>query len=200
MKLSYTEWEVLKAFSNKLDTILANQVEIKSKLEAIFNQGAAMATKQDLQQNMQDLRDLGQQYLDFIKAKDDLIAERDATVAALQQQIADLLAQVAAGQITIAEAQAKAAELQASIDEAVTSSQATEDALRAGLPGVPPVGGTTLDLSYADKASFDAAVAAYTGPEAVTLDGVEVKAGTTPSLDYFTHSATGEINTSGPTD
>jgi hypothetical protein len=54
--------------------------------------------------------------------------------------------------------------------------------------------------SYVDVASFNAAVAAYTGPERVTLDGVDVKAGTDPSLDYFSHSADGSVSNSGPTD
>lgn len=145
-----------------------------------------MAGIADLKQNMQDLEAIAQQYLDFIIAKDALIAEKDA-------KIADLVAQLAAGTITITE-------LQAGIDEAVAASQATEDKMRAGLPGVPPVGGTPLNVSYPDRASFDAAVAAYTGPERVTLDGADVKAGTDPALDYFSHSATGEVNTSGPTD
>jgi hypothetical protein len=65
---------------------------------------------------------------------------------------------------------------------------------------VPPVGGTPLSPSYASRAEFDTGVAAYTGPEAVTLDGTEVKAGTSPAIDYFSHSADGSISTSGPTD
>ncbi len=145
-----------------------------------------MATLADLKQNMLDLQALAAQYLDLIKAK-------DAANAALQAQIADLVAQVAAGTLAIAD-------LQAGIDQAVADSQATEDQLRAGLPGVPPIGGTPLNPSYPDRASFDAAVAAYTGPEAVTVDGTEVKAGTSPSLDYFSHSADGSVSTSGPTD
>ena len=145
-----------------------------------------MATLAELHQNMLDVQGLAQQYLDLIIAK-------DAANAALQARIADLVAQVAAGTLAVTE-------LQAGIDAAVADSQATEDALRAGLPGVPPVGGTPLNPSYADRASFDAAVAAYTGPEAVTVDGVEVKAGTAPSLDYFTHSADGSVSNTGPTD
>jgi hypothetical protein len=182
--LSYTD---IRRFDDKLDAIIAGQARIESNQVVLINQGASlMATVQDLLQNMKDLQDLSKQYLDLIIAK-------DAAAAALQTQIADL---VAAAGISAAEKEA----LQAAIDQAVAESQATEDALRAGLPGVPPVGGTPLAPSYADRVSFDAAVVAYTGPEAVTVDGVEVKAGTAPSLDYFSHSATGEVNVSGPTD
>lgn len=145
-----------------------------------------MSAIDDLKQNMVDLRALAQQYLDLIIAK-------DAANAALQAEITRLISEA---NISAAEK----AQLLSDIGAAVTDSQATEDLMRAGLPGVPPVGGTPLDVSYADRASFDAAVAAYTGPEAVTVDGVEVKAGTTPSLDYFSHSADGSVNTSGPTD
>jgi hypothetical protein len=182
--LSYSDY---RRFDDKLDAVLAGQARIESNQAVIINQGASlMATVQDLLQNMTDLQDLSKQYLDLIVAK-------DAAAAALQAQIADL---VAAAGISAAE---KAA-LQAAIDEAVAASQATEDALRAGLPGVPPVGGTPLAPSYADRASFDAALSTYTGPEAVTVDGAEVKAGTSPGLDYFSHSATGEVSVSGPTD
>ncbi len=63
--------------------------------------------------------------------------------------------------------------------------------------GTPPA---SLQSSYADNASFMAAVGAYTGPEQVMLDGIEVKAGTAPALLYFSHSADGSVNTTGPTD
>jgi len=181
MKLTYSD---IRRFDDKLDLILSNQA-------VIINQGALiMATVAELLQNMQDLRDIAQQYLDLIIAK-------DAANAALQQQIADL---VAAANISAAE---KAA-LQAGIDSAVADSQATEDAMRAGLPGVPPTGGTPLNLSYPSKGEFDVAVAAYTGPERVTFTDstgtVDSKAGTDPSLDYFLHSADGSVSTTGPTD
>ena len=156
--------------------------------------------KAQLDQNTADLRSIGQAYLDFILAKDAMIAELTAALAARDATINGLLTRVAAGEVSLADAQAEIAAAQAAFEAAVVDTQATEDALRAGLPGVPPVGGTPLNLSYVDAASFSAAVAAYTGPEAVTLDGAEVKAGTAPALDYFTHSATGEVNTTGPTD
>lgn len=79
-------------------------------------------------------------------------------------------------------------------------SEATENKMRAGVPGVPPVGGTPLLTGYASRAEFDAAVVAYTGPERVTVDGADVKTGTDPSLDYFSHSADGSVSTVGPTD
>jgi len=177
----------LRHFDDKLDAILAHQAEIALAQQAILNQGAAlMSGIEALKQNLVDIRDLAQQYLA-------LIISKDAAAAALQQKINAL---VDASNLAAAEK----TQLLADIDSAVTASQTTEDALRAGLPGVPPVGGTPLTPSYADRASFDAAVAAYTGPEGVTLDGSQVKAGTTPSLDYFSHSADGSINTSGPKD
>lgn len=159
-----------------------------AELLALINQLGVriMAGIAELKQNMVDLRGLAQQYLDLIIAK-------DAANAALQAQITDLInaSNLAAAEKT---------QLLADIDQAVTDSENTENLMRAGLPGVPPVGGTPLDTSYPDRVAFDAAAAAYTGPEAVTLDGTEVKAGASPALDYFTHSASGEINTSGPTD
>ena len=199
MGISYGDW---KQLNDKLDAILAGQVRIESDLAGALStqEGIIMGLREELAQNMTDLRDLAQRFLDFIIAKDALIAERDAAVAARDAQIADLLAQLAAGQITQAEMQVKIDAANATLADAVASSQATEDAMRAGLPGVPPVGGSPLNPSYADGSSFSAAAAAYTGPEAVTLDGSEVKAGTAPALDYFTHSATGEVNTTGPTD
>lgn len=162
-----------KAIERRLDSIT-------SLLEGI------MANLDDLKQNMVDLRALADQLLDLIKTKDD-------TNAALVQQIKDLVAQHVTDQATLDA-------LNAGIDAAVSDSQATEDKLRAVIPGVPPVGGTPLATTYADRASFDAAVAAYTGPERVTIDGADAKAGTDPSLDYFTHSADGHIDNVGPTD
>lgn len=181
MRLTYSE---IKSFDDRLKLVLSNQA-------VIINQGVNLMSeitelKAALLQNMADLRELAQKYLDYIIAKDGIIAEKD-------QKIADLMDEVASGGMTIQEAKT-------AMMEAIGESQAAEDAMRAGLPGVPPVGGTPLDPSYVDQASFDAAVADYAGPEAVTLDGAEVKAGTSPSLDYFTHSADGSINTSGPTD
>lgn len=143
----------------------------------------------ELEQNLTDLETLADQMLA-------LIAANDARAAALQQQITDL---VNAANISAAE---KAA-LQTRIDAAVAKSQALEDKERAGIPGVPPVGGTPLSPNYATRAEFDAAVAAYTGVERVTLDGNEVHAATDTSAtpaEYFSHSADGSVSTSGPTD
>jgi len=132
-----------------------------------------------LETNLNDMSGLADQYIAFVVAADGIQAD-------LRAQIATLLAGDAA--------------LAAKADAAFANSEALENKMRAGLPGVPPVGGTPLNTSYADRAAFDAAVAAYTGPESVTVDGTEVKAGTSPSLDYFTHSADGSVSTSGPTD
>jgi hypothetical protein len=86
----------------------------------------------------------------------------------------------------------------------VADLKAHADALGGALPGAtpttPPVV-VPLAASFPDNATFTAAVAAYTGPEAVTLDGSPTsKTGTTPSLDYFTHGDQGGvIDQTGPT-
>lgn len=134
-----------------------------------------------LTQNLADMSDLADQYIELVVAS-------DGVQAALRAEIAALVAGDAA--------------LAAKISTAFDNSEATENKMRAGLPGVPPVGGDPLLTSYDTNALFTAAVAAYTGPELVNLDGAQVKAGTTPSIDYFTHSdgsPAGVINTVGPT-
>lgn len=132
-----------------------------------------------LSQNLDDMSGLADQLIAFILAADGIAADLRAQIAAL-----------VAGNTALA----------AKVSSAFDKSEALENKLRAAVPGVPPIGGEPLLTSYADRASFDAAVAAYTGPEAVNLDGIEVKTGTAPALEYFTHSADGSINTSGPTD
>lgn len=138
-----------------------------------------MSREDDLVQNLDDISGLVDQVIGLIVAADANAARLEAEIVAL----------VTAGGIT-------AAKVQAAFDK----SEAAENKLRAVVPGVPPVGGTPLLTSYADRAGFDAALAAYTGPEAVNVDGSEVKAGTAPALDYYTHSADGSVNTMGPTD
>lgn len=143
----------------------------------------------DLTQNLEDITGLAQQLVDLIAAK-------DAAAAALANENAAL---VAAANISAAEKAALTDKMAAALAKSI----AAEDKLRAAIPGVPPVGATPLDVSYPDKASFDAAVGAYTGVESVTLDGAEVHAATDTSAapaNYFTHSADGHIDTSGPTD
>lgn len=55
--------------------------------------------------------------------------------------------------------------------------------------------------SYPDRVLFNETVAAYKGPEAVTIDCTPtIKGGSSPSIDYYTHSADGSISTTGPTD
>ncbi len=174
------------------------QPEVLARLEQLTNavagltalvtsQGAQLMEKIDqLTENLQDMSGLVDQLLQ-------VISTGDAEKQALRQQVADLIA--AAG---IAEAD-KAA-LAEKIEAAFAKSEETENKMRAAIPGAPPVGGSGLGTSYADRAAFDAAVAAYTGPEAVTVDGTEVKAGSTPSIDFYSHSADGSVSTSGPTD
>jgi hypothetical protein len=132
-----------------------------------------------LTQNLDDMSTLADELIAFIVAADGVQADLRAQIETLVAADAALAVQVGA---------------------AFDKSEAVENKMREGLPGVPPVGGEPLLQSYPNAGAFDGAVAAYTGPEAVTLDGIEVRAGTAPSLDYFTHSATGEINTTGPTD
>lgn len=132
-----------------------------------------------LSQDLDDMSGIADQYIAFVVAN-------DGVQAGLRAQIDALVAGDAA----------TAAKVTAAFDKA----EATENKMRAGLPGVPPVGGTPLLNSYASGAEFDAAAAAYTGPEAVTKDGIEVKAGTAPALAYFSHSADGSVNTTGHSD
>jgi len=168
--------------------------EIIKALNAITKQGdRIMATLQEaLEQvkaarvNIGDMHDLFSKFLDFLTEKDRLNAE-------LQKQVAKLIADANIDAAAKAELSAAAAELFA-------ASEAEENTMREALPGVPPVGGTPLATLYANYAEFSAAVAAYTGPEGVTLDGQNAKPGTAPTLDYFTHSADGSISTTGPTD
>lgn len=177
MDLTYTEWKrfekSLKRIERKVDLILTNQ-------------GALMSTVAAVRQDLADTKGIVQQLIGFI-------VNNDAEKAALKQKIADLIAVAAI-------AQADKDALQAEIDSAFTEAEDLENTARAGLPGVPPVGGTPLNQSYPSATEFDAAVAAYTGPEAVTKDGIEVKQGTAPALDYFSHSADGSVSTTGPTD
>jgi hypothetical protein len=67
-----------------------------------------------------------------------------------------------------------------------------------GVPGGPPIS-LTMQADYASEAAFNADLADYHGPESVILDGTEVKWGMTPALEYFSHSGTGHVNTTGPT-
>jgi hypothetical protein len=73
--------------------------------------------------------------------------------------------------------------------------QALADAIVANTPQEPPPG---LPTSFADRAAFDTAVADYVGGSDVQLDGVSVKAGTVPSLVFYT-KADGSIDNVGPT-
>lgn len=139
-----------------------------------------------LSQNLDDMSGLVDQ---LVK----VITDGDAIAADLRRQVADL---IAAANINAAE---KAA-LTAKVDAAFTKSEDVENKMRAAVPIVPPVGGRPLASSYASRAEFDAAVQAYDGPESVTLDGSEQRTGTTPAIDYFSHSGDGSISLSGPTD
>lgn len=172
--------------------ILQRLAGLDTKVTALQDRiDTLMNTIAEIRQDLADTKGVVQQLVTFIQ-------NNDAEKAALKQQIADLIAKAAIDQA------AKDA-LQADIDAAFSEAEDLENTARAGLPGVPPVGGTPLDQSYADRASFDAAVLAYTGPEEVDVvdaagAATAVKTGTTPALTYFTHSATGAVDTTGPTD
>ena len=106
------------------------------------------------------------------------IAARNATDVTLQSAVD---AAVAAAGL----AQAAQAALQTGIDAAFTKAEA-DRALVAPPANLPPP--TVLVASYPTAADFNTAVAAYTGPEEVDLDGTSVKAGTSPALTYFTQT------------
>jgi len=136
--------------------------------------------------------------LEEIKAETgQYIADRDARDAALQAiidakdaAIAGLMAELAAGAITIQEFQAQAA-------GAALQADAAADLLPPVRPPNVPV---TLAAAYVSADALIAAAAAYPGP--ATLDGATLTTvgGTSPQLDFFSHSADGSVSTTGPTD
>lgn len=181
--MTYDQWE-RKRRSEK------RQKKVLSRLNQIITlQGLIMASVQQIRTDLADTKALVVQLIGIVVGNDVIVAE-------LKQKIADLVA--AAG---IAQTEKDA--LQVEIDAAFAEAEDLENTARAGVPGVPPTGGTPLLPSYADRAAFDTAVADYKGPEQVMLDGTEVKAasdGSTDVLTYYTHSATGAVDTSPPTD
>jgi hypothetical protein len=76
----------------------------------------------------------------------------------------------------------------------------TASAITADPAGGTGGGGTpaALATSFPNRKAFEDAVLAFTGKEGVTIDGVNVGAGS-PILAYFTHSATGGIDMVAPT-
>lgn len=178
-----------------------------------------------LNTNVDDYRDLIIAYQGALATSE---TQKAVLVAANAQALSDLNDAVQA-KLT---AQAQKDAVQTLYDQAVTAMEAlvartdaVENDARAGLPGVPPIETPTdpatppvdpdpatptdpvvvgiLAPSYADRASFDAAVAAYSGVEQVTLDGAEVKAASDAAAapaNYFSHSADGSIDLAGPTD
>lgn len=161
-----------RRFDDKLDLILANQVIILS------NQGKIMASQQQV---LDDLDTINSEIAAFI-------ADHEAIDDALRAQVKDLTDKLAADEISLAA-------FQTGTDAAFEKAEKAKDALKK--PGNPV---TPLDAKYDTRALFDAAVAAYAGPEEIDVDGGMVKPGTTPALAYFTHSADGSVSTTGPTD
>jgi hypothetical protein len=169
----------------KLDRILYELRRLVAGQRTELHQGAhIMDQMDDLSTNLADLQALVDQILT-------VNTDSDAEKVRLRAQVADFIATAAI------DAAAKAA-LQEKIAAAWAASEKVENDLRAKVPGMPPVGGTPLLTTYADKAAFDAAVAAYTGPEAVTLDGAEVKTGTAPALAYYLDAAAGGVSNVPP--
>ena len=182
--LTYRDW---KEMQDKLDTILTQNAAILANQSIIIQQGVDMAASgQQVTQNLRDITELAQQLFEYV-------VSRDAEMERLKQAAKDAI-----DRANIADAAKQA--LQSDMDAAFQASEDTENDLRAKIAGLPPVGGTPLVPSYPDRASFDDAVGKYTGPEAVNLDGNEVKSGSQPALEYFTHSSDGRIDTAGPTD
>lgn len=178
-----------------------------------------------LNQNIEDMRSLFVDYQTALATAETQKAQLVQDVLAANQTAADAIAQMNLAKAAKDQIQALLDQATADIAAAVDKTDDVENAARSGLPGVPPIETPTdpgtppadadpttptepavvgiLAPSYASRADFDAAVATYAGAEAVTIDGSEVHAATdaaaTPAI-YFSHSATGEINTSGPTD
>jgi hypothetical protein len=132
-------------------------------------------TVQDLQNDLDALKQDISNY----------IAARDAADVGLKQQVVDLTAAHVTDQAALDA-------MNTGIEAAFTKAEEA----RALIPA--PGGGTlppaALAASYADRATFDVAVGAYTGPEEVDVDGTAVKTGTTPALAYFTQ-ADGSVST-----
>lgn len=136
-------------------------------------------------ENLNDMRGLVDQLLAVIQ-------QGDAEKQALRAQVAQLVADAGLAE----EARQALAE---KIEQAFAASEDTENKMREAIPGAPPVGGTPLLQSYATRDEFEAAVSSYTGPEAVTLNGVNMRAGTEPALAYFDHpESDGRIDTTDP--
>lgn len=180
----------------------AHLAQIEASLSTLTHQGVtimtaltdAVAQVKATRVNIADMHDLFSQW-------QDLLVQKDAINQAQQAQILELIANAAIDDAAKLELTTAATEsFQASTDE--------ENRIRLAIQGVPPVGVTPLPTSFADKAAFDAGVAAYTGPEAVTYatvaaGEVEVKGGTQPALAYFQHSVDGTesgVDTTGPAD
>lgn len=116
--------------------------------------------------------------LDTIQTEfDALTAKRDKIDDDLKAEIAKLLAGNPA--------------IQAQVDAAFAKAEALKEVLTMN---------TTLPSSFVDKADFVKQVDAYNGVEKVMLDGNVYAGGTDPALNYYTHSADGHIDTTGPSD
>lgn len=105
--------------------------------------------------------------LDEIKTGfDDYVAKRDKIDDGLRDEISKLVAANPA--------------LQAQVDSAFQKAEAQKALLTMT---------TTLPTSFVNKADFVKQVDLYKGPEQINLDGSLYVGGTTPALEFYTHSA-----------
>lgn len=156
--------------------------EVRQQLQTLINQGIHMTNIVDEYIAAQQLRD----------------TRLTAAVAGVRGDIQALKDQIAQLNTTnLTPAQVTALQALSAQAETITTGLEAVDALTG--PAAPSTS-TTLAASYSSQAAFDAALAVFVGPETVQLDEVEVKAGNATVLAYFSHSATGVINTTGPTD
>lgn len=136
----------------------------------------------------QNIKDMGEQFDLLLK----YVVEGDPEKQQLRR---DLAAAVERANMS----EADKAQLKSDIEARFQESEAVENKMRDAIRGLPPIGGTPLLSTYPDRAQFDAAVAGYTGSERVTLDGADVKPGSDPAIDYFTHNDQGGvIDRNGP--
>lgn len=174
MEFCYSDF---RHFDDKLDRILANQALILSGQQTLYHQGVKLMTDfDDLSAVVGEVKAAVSKIppaIDKFEARITELLKKIITPAQMQQ-VKDAVAELRG---VVSTADAAVADAADETDEA-----------------------TVLATSFPDRAAFDAAVAAYTGVAGVNLDGATVKGGEVPFLEYFTHSADGHIDTTGPTD
>lgn len=180
----------------KLDRILRNQVH---EHQHLIQLGARiMSEYEDLSKvvvelsgNMSTLADNVNKIPPAVDRLEAKISSLNVTPAQKQQLLADI------GSLkTLSTAAANAAGVLAA-----AAADAADDVDEANVPPPPPP--APLATTFPSAAEFTAAASAYTGSEKVSLDGAAVAtAGSNDgaALAYYSHSADGHIDTTGPTD